>query len=723
MKKHLLALLLTIFSLSLSAQKNWKTIYYQDYIELQSHGNYTWTSDISSIYRINNSTHQVDKYLDSLKVFGSVRGITSRNAEIWFSYWYKGLGFCIRHYKSDGTYYEYIPTKYTSTEIFSYFESYASTCNYDGSKAYFLRSNNNILYYFRDNSVKNITLSDNLYHTIKYIDDNTLLISSSSKTYYELIDTNGVVKKKIGLNTLGIINTNNSIYNFDVDENKNIYFAVKNVGIIKMNCQSNDTVVSGFVSLPTFGNNNFRNFTVKYTADNKILLLNGDYANVYEVNGTLLYSIYNLSIGGYDYYYSKNININSNHELITTYNNSPTKFINNNWIDIFEMKNRYYTIGGFTNATFSNNGYNIIGNNNSISVRIKNNISISVLNEPSQTPLYGSTVDKNGVIWYNKLWKLYELADNDSEIEHIDFPTDFSSAYVPNMNLMNVTNDNKIQYLGSYEICSYNRNSSSWDRYSPANGSNISTLKTFISDTSNNTWVGTNKGMALVNNNTIQLSQDVNENRVVGCVRFLKSKNSLIYTINYNFIEFVVYNLTTKTKTTYSFPSNYSSSYEYTMLSVDKNENVWFTSNNSGVHRFNTQTMSFDLNLNSSNSDLLLNDINLIAVDQENNKIFHNTSKSYCQFYNENEIVLTQIQNTPQINSVINLYPNPSSSTIHINSTENISKYSIFNMLGELIINEKLVNDQIDISALAPGTYVLKLIGDKGESFWRIVKK
>ena len=56
------------------------------------------------------------------------------------------------------------------------------------------------------------------------------------------------------------------------------------------------------------------------------------------------------------------------------------------------------------------------------------------------------------------------------------------------------------------------------------------------------------------------------------------------------------------------------------------------------------------------------------------------------------------------------VFPNPSSGTLKIQSDKLISKVYVFNMLGQLALEATLqTNNTIDISSLAPATYLLVL--------------
>lgn len=724
MKKHLLSLLLVLFSFTIYAQNNWNASYYQNYIEISTHGNYTWTSDGNQVYKINNTTLQTEVLFDTLKNQSDIRGLTSRNDNAWFSFRDKNNRCFIRHYKSDGTYVEINPTDFTTTSINSYLDCALSTSNLDGSKAYFINHYNDYLLYFRDHKPKKIILpKSGNYNIFKYIDDNTLLIRINQDKFYQLIDTNGVQKKKINANTLGITNIDNYIFDVDVDESKNIYFAVKNIGIIKMNCNSPDTNITTIIPYSALGNSTNGHNEVRYTADNNILILNGTIASIYNINGIYQYNVPYLQ-EQFSFYYGANFTINNQHELITTTGHEPIRYSGGSWIDLFERRNNLQSQYRITNTAFSADGTNLFGNSRNMFYRNKSNIISSVLNDPDPfiyAYINSSITDRNDNIWFVKNGKLYELINNDTDLEYLPLPSNLSFTSTPPSNYMDVTFDNKIQYLSGKHISSYTKYASSWVNYSIPTNSTITSLYSLANDNNNTTWVATDKGIASINNNNIELNTTVNENSPVGCIRYLKNSNSLIYTYQYDYSKFVIYNLSTNTKTIHNFPSTFQSNTEVILISIDKNDQVWFTSSLSGAHRFNTQTMSFDLNFKASNSIMKDSNVYYIAVDNENNKLFFCGNYSVIYYYNENGVAL----NTNFIQAKHNdlsIYPNPTSGLLTIDSKENYTAYFIYNLLGRLLKNGEIENKKINISELSSGVYTLKLVGNKGESIRKIIK-
>ncbi len=76
------------------------------------------------------------------------------------------------------------------------------------------------------------------------------------------------------------------------------------------------------------------------------------------------------------------------------------------------------------------------------------------------------------------------------------------------------------------------------------------------------------------------------------------------------------------------------------------------------------------------------------------------------------------------LNNQITLYPNPAKDILHIkfNNSLIINKVIIYNLLGKEIIEEKNIENSIDLEKLARGHYILKIITNKGYLVKRFLK-
>lgn len=69
------------------------------------------------------------------------------------------------------------------------------------------------------------------------------------------------------------------------------------------------------------------------------------------------------------------------------------------------------------------------------------------------------------------------------------------------------------------------------------------------------------------------------------------------------------------------------------------------------------------------------------------------------------------------------IYPNPATDVININTPENVLRVEIFNMQGQLVKAEIGAVNNISVKSLANGLYTLKLTTDNGVSMHKIIKK
>ena len=66
----------------------------------------------------------------------------------------------------------------------------------------------------------------------------------------------------------------------------------------------------------------------------------------------------------------------------------------------------------------------------------------------------------------------------------------------------------------------------------------------------------------------------------------------------------------------------------------------------------------------------------------------------------------------------ITIAPNPVYDIITINDLDNIAEYEIYSIYGSLIANGKVISNQIDLSKLKNGIYILNLVNSNQERFY-----
>lgn len=71
----------------------------------------------------------------------------------------------------------------------------------------------------------------------------------------------------------------------------------------------------------------------------------------------------------------------------------------------------------------------------------------------------------------------------------------------------------------------------------------------------------------------------------------------------------------------------------------------------------------------------------------------------------------------------INIYPNPATSTLRISSSEMINEVAIYNLQGQLIQTENGNVQSLNISNLAPGSYIARIVTENGITNKRFIKE
>lgn len=73
--------------------------------------------------------------------------------------------------------------------------------------------------------------------------------------------------------------------------------------------------------------------------------------------------------------------------------------------------------------------------------------------------------------------------------------------------------------------------------------------------------------------------------------------------------------------------------------------------------------------------------------------------------------------------AVLEIYPNPVNDQLLIKTEERVNRYSIFSILGEMVLSGTIrKNESLDVSGLNGGLYVIRLNGESGEAVRRFVK-
>lgn len=78
-------------------------------------------------------------------------------------------------------------------------------------------------------------------------------------------------------------------------------------------------------------------------------------------------------------------------------------------------------------------------------------------------------------------------------------------------------------------------------------------------------------------------------------------------------------------------------------------------------------------------------------------------------------------EDAPLFGTGILIYPNPASIAVHIKTTLMIEYVELYNTLGEKVMHQNNFSAGLDVSALKPGLYILKIITSDHELSEKII--
>jgi hypothetical protein len=69
----------------------------------------------------------------------------------------------------------------------------------------------------------------------------------------------------------------------------------------------------------------------------------------------------------------------------------------------------------------------------------------------------------------------------------------------------------------------------------------------------------------------------------------------------------------------------------------------------------------------------------------------------------------------------VSIYPNPVIDKLFIQGLSSLSKVSIYNVLGKLVLSQT-ISEEIDVNQLSKGVYILKVIDEQKETTRKFIK-
>ncbi|MGB0427370.1 MAG: T9SS type A sorting domain-containing protein [Flavobacteriales bacterium] len=165
---------------------------------------------------------------------------------------------------------------------------------------------------------------------------------------------------------------------------------------------------------------------------------------------------------------------------------------------------------------------------------------------------------------------------------------------------------------------------------------------------------------------------------------------------------------------------------DFQLLEVDGETQMYLGTNQSGLRRISTIDNNIHGTFTVEETDVMsLSNIKNTspAIADLNNDgypdmILGNRRGGVLLFFGLDENAVSIPEHKPSIQ----LYPNPVSSSLNIQSSENWKRYQILNSTGQLIENHIFNSLKIDVSSLPQGVYILKIESDVAVETIRFVK-
>lgn len=134
---------------------------------------------------------------------------------------------------------------------------------------------------------------------------------------------------------------------------------------------------------------------------------------------------------------------------------------------------------------------------------------------------------------------------------------------------------------------------------------------------------------------------------------------------------------------------------------------TWKSGHQIKVYISGNNSTRWDVNLQNGGSMYVAGDTNAANIE-----IHHNVQYPSRIFLPCDNLVIGLDEND-LMNQVL-LFPNPSQNVLNIKSDDLFERYSIVDMQGNIIQNDSVTSQQINITDLPKGVFVIKLIGVKG---------
>lgn len=718
MKKQLLLIFLLFITLTGSAQNNWKSYSSATILQTTSNEDYTWLLYSHRTIKINNKTmgREIINYPNGL--FG-IRTCVSYKDELWISS--EIFNSTIFHYKNGS----WSSFKDPGTDYIMY-----SGINSANGTVVFSDPMTDRIIIIKNNTQRVISIPDNIETSSKICipSANSIIYYSEKCSMIIELDTNGILKNKFSMGRIGTT----GFYSKEmfVDKNQNLYAYFQNDGLFKIKLGFADTTFQKIIPQAKLSSLDWESFSIDM--ENKIVVKSSSFRydtlyTFFNSDGSEIIS-YNVIKGLYGYNYSL-AGFNSQGKPISLFKrNEVWKCDYFDWELIYNPMNQYegdivkYSTRGSNDKLFFGTETKIYElNNDSIFKLSFNNLYLPINLKYKSILLDNSgnlfiSIVNNGKLEIAKR-NTHSTIEFESQVPNTPLSADDLDG-----NEMLFNNDNKLCVLMNNSISVYS-GSNNWISIPTKTSDNISELYSFCKDGNGDIWVGTNKGIAKVVNNQIELQSAINKKNKIKTIKYNVTNNCLVFANNIDFTgSACLYYFNTQNLVTLN------TQYEVEKIVINNNNKAYFQNSSSEIWRYNISTNGWDTAFNNHISNTPFSNGHPTNFELDNNDRFYifstnNFTINEKTIYVYNENGFSFIENSIANALTLNLYPNPTSGLLTIDSKEKYSNYFVYNMLGEVLENGNIENSKIDLSELPSGVYTVKVVGEKGGSFRKVIKK
>jgi hypothetical protein len=105
------------------------------------------------------------------------------------------------------------------------------------------------------------------------------------------------------------------------------------------------------------------------------------------------------------------------------------------------------------------------------------------------------------------------------------------------------------------------------------------------------------------------------------------------------------------------------------------------------------------------------------------NNVSYNTGEVFVIFTVQNQDIVSKTTEENQIDTAVAVYPNPVSDVLNVSFPKDqvIESVTLYSIEGKIIFSQTLKDNQIDLSGLLKGVYILKTNLSETDSF-KIIK-